>query len=84
MEKKPKRNSRKRYKGSPCWFDFQDVVFLRTVRELRRQGVSLRTIKKCAEKLKRKRPHLQQPLAEANIYNDLDKVVVQKILDILQ
>ncbi len=39
----------------------------RTVRELRRQGVSLGRIKKCVEKLRQLVPGLKQPLAEVRV-----------------
>ncbi len=49
------------------WFDFRDLVAFRTVRELRRQGMSLGKIRKCVEKLRRIMPGLRQPLAEVRI-----------------
>jgi tetratricopeptide (TPR) repeat protein len=49
------------------WFDFQSLVAFRTVRDLRRQGVSLRRIRHCVEKLRRIMPGLKQPLAEVRI-----------------
>ncbi|MEJ2671686.1 MAG: tetratricopeptide repeat protein [Deltaproteobacteria bacterium] len=49
------------------WFDFQSLVAFRTVRDLRRQGVSLRRISKCVEKLRQIMPGLKQPLSEVRI-----------------
>jgi DNA-binding transcriptional MerR regulator len=48
-------------------FDFQCLVAFRTVRELRRQGVSLHKIRKCVEKLRHLMPNLKQPLSEVRI-----------------
>jgi tetratricopeptide (TPR) repeat protein len=49
------------------WFDFQSLVAFRTVRDLRRQGVSLRRIRNCVEKLRQIIPGLKQPLSEVRI-----------------
>jgi tetratricopeptide (TPR) repeat protein len=49
------------------WFDFQSLVAFRTVRDLRRQGVSLRRISNCLAKLRRIMPGLKQPLSEVRI-----------------
>jgi tetratricopeptide (TPR) repeat protein len=49
------------------WFDFQSLVAFRTVRDLRRQGVSLRRIRNCVEILRRIMPGLKQPLSEVRI-----------------
>ncbi len=49
------------------WFDFQSLVAFRTVRDLRRQGVSLRKIRDCVAKLRQIMPGLKQPLAEVRI-----------------
>jgi len=49
------------------WFDFQSLVAFRTVRDLRRQGVSLHRIRKCLEKLQRLMPGLKRPLSEVRI-----------------
>jgi tetratricopeptide (TPR) repeat protein len=49
------------------WFDFQSLVAFRTVRDLRRQGVSLRRIRNCVAKLRRIMPGLKQPLSEVRI-----------------
>ena len=49
------------------WFDFQSLVAFRTVRDLRRQGVSLRRIRNCLAKLRRIMPGLKHPLSEVRI-----------------
>jgi tetratricopeptide (TPR) repeat protein len=49
------------------WFDFQSLVAFRTVRDLRRQGVSLHKIRHCVAKLRRLMPGLKHPLAEVRI-----------------
>lgn len=49
------------------WFDFQGLVAFRTVRDLRRQGISLRRIRNCVEKLRQIMPGLKQPLSEVRI-----------------
>jgi tetratricopeptide (TPR) repeat protein len=49
------------------WFDFQSLVAFRTVRDLRRQGVSLHKIRHCLAKLRRLMPGLKHPLAEVRI-----------------
>jgi tetratricopeptide (TPR) repeat protein len=59
-------------------FDFQGLVAFRTVRELRRQGVSLGKIKKCVEKLRRMMPGLKQPLAEVRISLCRDQLILGK------
>jgi tetratricopeptide (TPR) repeat protein len=48
-------------------FDFRGLVALRTIRDLRQQGVPLRKIKKCLARLKHLLPDLSQPLAEVRI-----------------
>jgi tetratricopeptide (TPR) repeat protein len=60
------------------FFDFQGLVAFRTVRELRRQGVSLDRIKKCVEKLRRMMPGLKQPLAEVRFSLFKDQIVLGK------
>jgi tetratricopeptide (TPR) repeat protein len=49
------------------WFDFQSLVAFRTVRDLRRQGVSLHKIRNCLDKLRKIMPGLKQPLSEVRI-----------------
>ena len=49
------------------WFDFQSLVAFRTVRDLRRQGVSLHKIRNCVAKLRQIMPGLKQPLSEVRI-----------------
>jgi tetratricopeptide (TPR) repeat protein len=49
------------------WFDFQSLVAFRTVRNLRRQGVSLHRIRHCVAKLRQIMPGLKQPLSEVRI-----------------
>lgn len=58
------------------WFDFQDLVAFRTVRELRRQGVSLAKIGKCVEKLRQLLPGLKQPLAEVRISLQRNQIIL--------
>jgi DNA-binding transcriptional MerR regulator len=58
------------------WFDFQALVAFRTVRELRRQGVSLHKIRKCVDKLRQMMPGLKQPLAEVRISIHRDQIVL--------
>jgi tetratricopeptide (TPR) repeat protein len=48
-------------------FDFQSLVAFRTVRDLRRQGVSLHRIRHCLAKLRRIMPGLKHPLSEVRI-----------------
>lgn len=60
------------------WFDFQALVAFRTVRELRRQGVSLAKIGKCVEKLRQMMPGLKQPLAEVRISIHSNQIVLGK------
>lgn len=57
-------------------FDFQGLVAFRTVRELRRQGVSLGRIRKCVKKLRRLLPGLKQPLAEVRISICQDQIIL--------
>jgi DNA-binding transcriptional MerR regulator len=59
-------------------FDFQGLVAFRTVRDLRRQGVSLHKIRKCVDKLRRLMPALQQPLSEVRISFLNEKIVLGK------
>jgi DNA-binding transcriptional MerR regulator len=58
------------------WFDFQALVAFRTVRELRRQGVSLAKIGKCVEKLRQLLPGLKQPLAEVRISLQRNQIIL--------
>lgn len=60
------------------WFDFQSLVAFRTVRDLRRQGVSLRKIRRCVEKLRKIMPGLRQPLSEVRISLVQDQLVLGK------
>ena len=60
------------------WFDFQSLVAFRTVRDLRRQGVSLRKIKNCVEKLRRIMPGLKQPLSEVRVSLVKDQLILGK------
>jgi tetratricopeptide (TPR) repeat protein len=59
-------------------FDFQGLVAFRTMRDLRRQGVSLGCIKKCLEKLRRMMPDLKQPLAEVKFSLHKGQIVLGK------
>jgi DNA-binding transcriptional MerR regulator len=60
------------------FFDFQSLVAFRTVRDLRRQGVSLRKIRKCVEKLRQIMPGLKQPLSEVRISLVQDQLILGK------
>jgi tetratricopeptide (TPR) repeat protein len=60
------------------WFDFQSLVAFRTVRDLRRQGVSLHKIRNCVEKLRKIMPGLKQPLSEVRISLVRDQLVLAK------
>lgn len=64
-------------KGS-LWFDFQALVAFRTVRELRRRGISLNKISKCVAKLRQLLPGLKQPLAEVRISIQRNQIVLGK------
>jgi tetratricopeptide (TPR) repeat protein len=60
------------------WFDFQSLVAFRTVRDLRRQGVSLRKIRNCVVKLRQIMPSLKQPLSEVRISLVRDQLILGK------
>jgi DNA-binding transcriptional MerR regulator len=60
------------------WFDFQSLVAFRTVRDLRRQGVSLHQIRNCVAKLRQIMPGLKQPLAEVRISLVADQLILGK------
>jgi tetratricopeptide (TPR) repeat protein len=60
------------------WFDFQSLVAFRTVRDLRRQGVSLHKIKNCVAKLRQIMPGLKQPLAEVRISLETGQLILGK------
>ncbi len=60
------------------WFDFRALVAFRTVRELRRQGVSLARISKCVAKLRQLMPQLKQPLAEVRLSLQQDRLILGK------
>jgi tetratricopeptide (TPR) repeat protein len=60
------------------WFDFQSLVAFRTVRELRRQGVSLGRIRQCVARLQRMMPGLKQPLSEVRISLVQDQLILGK------
>ena len=60
------------------WFDFQALVAFRTVRELRRQGISLGKIRQCVEKLRQLMPELKQPLAEVRLSIQRDRIILGK------
>jgi tetratricopeptide (TPR) repeat protein len=60
------------------WFDFQSLVAFRTVKDLRRQGVSLHKIKSCVEKLRQIMPGLKQPLSEVRISLVQDQLILGK------
>ena len=60
------------------WFDFQSLVAFRTVRDLRRQGVSLHRIRKCVAKIRHIMPGLKQPLSEVRISLVNDRLILGK------
>jgi len=60
------------------WFDFQSLVAFRTVRDLRRQGVSLHRIRHCVAKLRQIMPGLKQPLSEVRISLDRGQLILGK------
>jgi tetratricopeptide (TPR) repeat protein len=60
------------------WFDFQSLVAFRTVRDLRRQGVSLHKIRHCVAKLRQIMPGLKQPLSEVRISLVADQLILGK------
>jgi tetratricopeptide (TPR) repeat protein len=68
---------RQRERGR-LWFDFQSLVAFRTVRDLRRQGVSLRRIRNCVAKLRQIMPGLKQPLSEVRISLDRGQLILGK------
>jgi DNA-binding transcriptional MerR regulator len=59
-------------------FDFQGLVAFRTVRDLRRQGVSLHKIRKCVDKLRRLMPELRQPLSAVRISFLNEQIILGK------
>jgi tetratricopeptide (TPR) repeat protein len=60
------------------WFDFQSLVAFRTVRDLRRQGVSLHKIRNCVAKLRQIMPGLKHPLSELRISLVADQLILGK------
>lgn len=68
---------REKQKGQ-LFFDFRGMVAFRAVKELRDQGVSLRRIDKCMQKLKKLLPDLEQPLAEARLVASRNQLVIAK------
>jgi tetratricopeptide (TPR) repeat protein len=60
------------------WFDFQSLVAFRTVRDLRRQGVSLHKIRHCVARLRQIMPGLKQPLSEVRISLVADQLILGK------
>ena len=59
-------------------FDFKGVVALRTLRQLLDQGVSIRTIRKCVETLRREIPDVTDPLSEIRVFALGDRIVLRK------
>lgn len=55
-----------RRKGEPL-FDFKALVAFKAVRDLKREGLSVRRIRRYAERLKEMVPQAEQPLAEVRI-----------------
>jgi tetratricopeptide (TPR) repeat protein len=68
---------REKRRGRPA-FDFRGLVALRTVKQLRQQGVSLRKIRKCVERLKMVLPDSQQPLSEVRVSIFKEQIVLGK------
>jgi tetratricopeptide (TPR) repeat protein len=60
------------------WFDFRSLVAFRTVKDLRSQGVSLRKIRSCVEKMRKIMPGLKQPLSEVRISLVQDQLILGK------
>ena len=58
------------------WFDFQGLVALRTIKELRDQGVSLHKIRACVEKLKKRHPEITEPLSQVRFFATRRKIVL--------
>jgi tetratricopeptide (TPR) repeat protein len=63
--------------GALC-FDFRGLVALRTVRDLRRQGVALSKIRQCVARLHQMLPDLAQPLAEVRVQKVEDRLVLSR------
>lgn len=59
-------------------FDFKGVVALRTLKQLLDQGVSIRTIRKCVETLRREIPEVAEPLSEIRVFALGDRIVLRK------
>jgi len=64
-------------KGRIC-VDFKGLVALRRIKELVSQGVGVRSIKRCVERLSTLFPHLREPLAEIQIRVDGKGVILLK------
>jgi len=60
------------------WFDFQGLVAARTIKALREQGISLRQIRVCVEKLKKRQPDLATPLSEVRFAASRRRIVLAK------
>ncbi|MDI6854680.1 MAG: tetratricopeptide repeat protein [Deltaproteobacteria bacterium] len=60
------------------WFDFQGLVALRTIKELRDQGVSLHKIRACVEHLKKRRPEIAEPLSQVRFAASRQRIVLSQ------
>lgn len=60
------------------YFDFKGLAAFRTLKELVKEGISLRRIKRCLEKLRKIMPDVNQPLSEIKIFIHKDKLILCK------
>jgi tetratricopeptide (TPR) repeat protein len=59
-------------------FTFQGLVAVRTIKELREQGVSLHQIRACVEKLKKRHPEIAAPLCEVRFLAFRRKILLAR------
>lgn len=57
-------------------FDFQGLVALRTIKELRGQGVSLHKIRACVEQLRKRHPEITEPLSQVRFAASRQRIVL--------
>ena len=60
------------------FFDFKGLVAFRTAKELIDKGLSLPTIRRCIQKLKKIMPEIEQPLSEVRITLHDNQIVFSK------
>lgn len=60
------------------FFDFKGVVAFRTLKGLVNEGISLRRIKRCLEKLRKIMPEVNQPFSEIRVFVYKNKLVLCK------